>query len=79
MQKVGGHPGQGTSTREQSHKGGTFHGMLHKSEEGSVCTGGLMREAGGDKLGEDILNLESWARFRLYPAGQGRLLRTEVI
>lgn len=43
--EVVGHSGQGTSTREQSPKGGTLYGILRKSEKGSVCTGGLIKEA----------------------------------
>lgn len=54
--EVGGLSGQGTSTREQSPKGGTLHGSLHKSQKGGVCTGGLMKDTVRDKAGEGMLN-----------------------
>lgn len=36
--------------REQSHKRRDSPCGLHKSEKGSVCTGGLMKEAGEIRL-----------------------------
>lgn len=82
--EVGGHSEQGTSTGEQSPKGGTLHGILHKREKGSVCAGGLMEEAVREMVCEDIAeldsqNLENWAQFSHYPVGQGRLPSREVI